>query len=312
MAHIAGTATGASDLYDILLTFIQNNGWNVLDRATQQVDSQTFIDCVQLEGTDLSGQGHIYVHMIYREQTISDIYGIEMEGSAGYLPGSDVKQFGLNPQNSYRDVGTSTSVIVRVPLHRNPIEYWITASPRRFLGAFRHNDRWGALYCGFILPYGLPSQYPYPLWIAGNNITTNDYKTITNGCPWGASGVISGMLYCPSGKWISTPISSGPSGGRGFGMVMWPNQMASASSRILYYKPIVDKNGEETYSLQNFIFYSFNSNEYGVFGEPDGMYQCTSWGASGGDTLHFGAKEYLLLQREMSAANNTSAAIIMG
>jgi hypothetical protein len=311
MASINGIADGAADLYDILLTFVQANGWHLIDRDTQQVDAQTSIDCVLLRGEDISGQGNIYVHMIYRAQTTSDIYAFELEGSAGYLPGSDVKQFGQNPQNSYRDVGTSTSVIVRVPLHRNPIQYWLTASPRRFIGAFRHNDRWGSMYCGFILPYGLPSQYPYPLWIAGNNITTNDYKVITNGCPWAASNVISGMLYCPSGRWQSTPLTSGPSGGRGFGIPMWPNKMFSSPLGVTYYKPIVDKNGVEMYSLQNNIFYCSNTAEYGVFGEPDGLHHVTSWGASGGDILKFQGKDWILIQREMSTDNATSAAIAL-
>jgi hypothetical protein len=313
MATINGTAAGgADDLWTILLDFVQDNGWTVLDQASAvQVDAETTIECVQLEGEDVSGQGHILVHMIYRKQTTSDIFAFEMEGSAGYLPGSDVKQFGQNPQNSYRDVGTTTSVIVRTPLHRNPIQYWITCSPRRFMGAFRHNDRWGGLYCGFILPYGMPTQWPYPLWIAGNNMTTNDYKTIVNGCPWGASLVASGMLYCPSGRWHPTPINASLSGGRGYGIPMWPWQLAIASNKLPYLKPAVDKNGVEMYGLINPIFYCANASEYGTFGEPDGLCQATSWGASGGDTLTVGGQEWLLVQREMSTANELSAAMLL-
>jgi hypothetical protein len=245
---------------------VTDNGWHIVDQADQTISATESIRCVQLRGEDVSGIGNIYVHLIYRAQTILDVYGFELEGSAGYLPGSDVKQFGQNPQNSYRDTGTTTSVIVRTPLHNNPIQYWLTASPRRFMGAFRHNDRWGGLYCGFVLPYGTPAQWPYPLWIAGNNITTNDYKVITNGCPWGASNVISGMLYCPSGRWQSTPIASSPAGGRGYGILVWPYKMTPASAKIVKYKPLVDKNGNNVYSLQNQIFYCFNVSEYGTFG----------------------------------------------
>ena len=312
MATTSGTADGAGDLWEIMLAFVQENGWSILDREAQQVDVQTTIDCVQLKGEDLSGQGAIYVHMIYRAQTTSDIYAFEMEGSAGYLPGSDVKQYGLNPQNSYRDVGTNTAVIVRTPLHRNPIEYWLTASPRRFMGAFRHNDRWGGLYCGFVLPYGTPAQWPYPLWIAGNNLSTNDYKTVLNGCPFGASAVISGMLYCPSGRWQPTPLpSSYPAGGRNYGISMWPYRLDPARVRLPYYKPMVDKNGVERYALMNQIFFCANANEYGTFGEPDGLCHVTSWGASGGDVLSVNSQNWLLVQREMSTANETAAAMLL-
>jgi hypothetical protein len=266
---------------------------------------------VQLRGEDLAGDGNIYVHLIYRASISTDIYAIEIEGSAGYLPGTDVLQFGLNPQNSYRDVSTTSSVIVRVPLHRNPIEYWITGNARRFMGAFRHNDRWGAMYCGFILPYGMPSQYPYPLWVAGNNITTNDYKVITNGCPWGASSVISGMLYTPSGRWISTPIATGVSGGRGYGILIWPYKFAPASSCIPYYFPLKDKDGVEQYVIFSQIFCGFNTSDYGTFGEIDGFGYVTSWGASGGDTLTQDGKTWLIVQREMSTANEAAAAMLL-
>jgi hypothetical protein len=311
MASISGTADGAEDLWGVLLGFIQQNGWVIVDRDAKQSDVQTALDCVQLKGEDASGQGAIYVHLIYQKKTTDDIWSIQMEGSAGWLPGSDVTLFGQNPQNSYKDVGTSTTVIVRTPLHRNPIQYWITASPRRFMGAFRHNDRWGALYCGFILPYGTPKQWPYPLWIAGNNVTTDDYKTITNGCPWGASSVVSGMLYCPSGRWQSTPISAGPTNGRGYGIMMWPWTLSQSNARLPYYKPIVDKSGVEQYALLNPIFYCANASEYGTFGEPDGLCQVTGWGASGGDTLTAGGQSWLMVQREMSTANQTAAAMIL-
>lgn len=311
MAFISGTADGADELWTILLDFAQDNGWTILDQGSSQPSASESLEAVQLRGEDASGQGSILVHMIYRKNTTTDVFAFELEGSAGYLPGSDVTQFGFNPQNSYRDVGTTSAVIVRVPLHRNPIEYWLVASPRRFMGAFRHNDRWGAMHCGLILPYGTPAQWPYPLWIAGNNITTNDYKTIVNGCPWGASAVISGMLYCPSGRWISTPITSGPTGGRGFGMLMWPYQMPFANVKSPYYKPLVDKNGVEMYALMSQIFYCANANEQGTFGEPQGLCAVTAWGASGGDILTVGGQNWLLLQREMSTANQTAAAMLL-
>lgn len=312
MASIRGVAGGAAELWTILLDFVTANGWEIIDQAERTVDVETSIKCVQLRGEDISGEGHIYVHLIYRAQTTQDIFAFEIEGSAGWLPGSDVTQFGQNPQNSYRDVGTTTSVIVRAPLHRNPIEYWLTCSPRRFMGAFRHNDRWGSMYCGFIKPYGLPSQWPYPLLVAGNNITTNDYKTNTNGCAFGASAVISGMIYLPDGKWYSYPVpNTGPGGGRGAGLGAWPWNIAPSATAITYRKPLVDKNGAEIYTMLPHILYSLNSANYGTYGELDGLYQVTAWGASGGDILKWNGREYLLLQREMSTANGTAAAMIL-
>jgi hypothetical protein len=311
MSTINGTADGAGDLWDILLDFVGNNGWHTLDTASAAVSSSESIRCVQLRGEDVSGLGDIHVHMIYRANTLTDVYGFELEGSAGWLPGADVKAFGQNPQNSYRDLGTTTTAIVRVPLHRNPIQYWITASARRFMGAFRHNDRWGSMYCGLVLPYGMPSQWAYPLWIAGNNLTTDDYKVNTSGCPWGASAVVSGMLYCPSGRWQSTPLNTGPTGGRGYGVQMWPYRLQPALTHMVYYKPLADRNGNDRYAVSNMIFYGENASEYGTFGEPEGLCHVTSWGAAGGDILTAGGNEYLIVQREMSTANNTSAAMLL-
>jgi hypothetical protein len=309
MATINGTASSAEDLFDILLDFVTDNGWEVLEED-ESILADGKVRGVQLKGEDLAGDGAIYVHLIYRAAISTDIYAFEIEGSAGYLPGN-VLSFGYNPQNSYKDVGTTASVTIRVPLHRNPIQYWITANARRFMGAFRHNDRWGAMYCGLVLPYGMPSQWPYPLWVAGNNVTTNDYKTIVNGCPWGASLVTSGMLYTPSGRWIATPLANGSGSGRNYGILVWPYKMVPASNFMALYYPLKDKNGVEKYFLMKQIFYSSNAAEYGTFGEPEGLEAMSSWGASGGDTLTFGGKTYLIVQREMSTANEAACAMLL-
>jgi hypothetical protein len=310
MATANGTAAGAGELWDILLDFLQGNGWEITDRDSA-TDGNESKDCVQLKGSDVSGEGAIHVHMIYRSNVLQDVYAFQMEGSAGWLPDSDVKEFGRNPQNSFRDVGTTTQAIVRVPLHSNPIQYWITASPRRFMGAFRHNDRWGTMYCGFVLPYGMPSQWAYPLWIAGNNMSTDDYKENTNGCAWGASAVPSGMLYCPSGRWQITPAYTYVYGSRGYAVRLWPWGSEPSMTHLPYYKPLRDKNGVERYPVTNMFFYCLDGNEYGVFGEPEGLCHATSWAASGGDVLSAGGRDYLLVQREMSTANDTSAAMLL-
>ncbi|MDR3152895.1 MAG: hypothetical protein LBW85_01150 [Deltaproteobacteria bacterium] len=311
MATVSGIAAGgADDLWGILLAFLGANGWHTLDTGSS-VSGNVSVQGVQLRGEDVSGTGSIYVHLVYWKNVMTDVYSLQMEGSAGWNPEADVLQFGQNPQNSYRDLGTSTSVIVRTPLHGAPIQYWITASPRRFMGAFRHNDRWGSLYCGFVMPYGMPSQWAYPLWIAGNNIATDDYKEALNGCPWGASAVVSGMLYCPSGRWQATPNYQSPPGGRGFGVQMWPYLMQPGQTYIRNYVPLEDRNGVRTYPVTNMLFWCANANEYGLFGEPDGLCHVTSWGAAGGDLLTKAGRTYLLIQREMSAANDTSAAMLL-
>jgi hypothetical protein len=87
--------------------------------------------------------------------------------------------------------------------------------------------------------------------------------------------------------------------------------MEPALSQLPYRKPLVDKNGVERYALTHQIFYCANASEYGTFGEPEGLAHVTSWGASGGDILKFGSQNWLLVQREMSTANNTSAAMIL-
>jgi hypothetical protein len=309
MATVNGTAANAEDLFDTLLDFVRDNGWTLVESGSDTL-ADGKVRGVQLKGTDTAGDGAIYVHLIYRAATSSDVYAIEIEGSAGWISGN-VLSFGYNPQNSYRDVGTSSSVIVRTPLHRNPIQFWLTASPRRFMGAFRHNDRWGSMYCGYVLPYGMPSQWAYPLWVAGNNITTNDYKTIVNGCCWGASAVISGMLYMPSGRWLPTPLSTGVTGGRTYGVQVWPYKMAPASNLLELTYPLKDSSGVERYVLYKQMLYCSNVAEYGTFGEADGMEAVSAWGASGGDTLTFSGKTYLLVQREMSTANSTAVAMLL-
>jgi hypothetical protein len=308
MATINGTANSAEDLFDTLINFVTANGWDIEEEATSTTTE--LVKGVQLKGTDLAGDGEIWVHLIFRSNSATDVHAIEIEGSAGYFPGHPL-DFGYNPQNSYRDTGLSTSIIVRVPLHGNLIQYWLTGNPRRFMGAFRLGTRWAGMYCGYILPYGLPSQYPYPLWVAGCNVTTNNYTTNTNGCPWGASDVVSGMLYTPSGRWQSTPIAAGPASGRGYGIQMFPYKLSVMSNFLPYYYALEDKDGNRRYVIMKQIFFCPNTSEYGTFGEPDGLDYVTAWGASGGDYLIWEGKTYLLIQRESSSAANTAAAMLL-
>lgn len=50
----------------------------------------------------------------------------------------------------------------------NSIPYWFYANDRRFIVVTQVSTSYVCMYAGFFLPFALPSEYPFPLFIAGN------------------------------------------------------------------------------------------------------------------------------------------------
>jgi len=101
-------------------------------------------------------------------------------------------------------------------LYTNPIPYWFLGNGRRFVVVAKIGSVYESCYGGFALPFGLPSQFPYPLVIGGSacpwttpadnrySSTANDHKAFAN--PFGQyTGVIpQGVFDTTSGYYSST------------------------------------------------------------------------------------------------------------
>lgn len=305
MAYISGTAANNSDFFEILLTFFQSCGWT-LEAREQATNGNITEDWANVTSAGLSGLDSIAAGLGHVFNDITDTYAIRFAGFAGYLSSVSPLEPYNQPENTVKSPRWSGSVYFRFPLHRNEIQYWLVGNKRRVMGAVFFNGRWQAFHVGLILPYCMPSQYAYPMWVAACNTTTDSYQTNTNGCPWGASLVRSGMLWAPGGKWFNTPLSAPEA--MTCGQWPWHGQGYFDYAKIT---PIKDRLGVEQFAILPIIMHISNPDLYGTFGQPEGLYYICGWGVTPGDTIEAQGRTYLIIQREKSTEANTCAAMLL-
>jgi len=88
-----------------------------------------------------------------------DYYNWKLQGFTGY---SDGIAFASQPG------AIGDAYPPSLALSAASLPYWFAADGRRFVAAARVGSVYEAGYLGFLLPYGLPSQYPYPLAVGGS------------------------------------------------------------------------------------------------------------------------------------------------
>jgi len=87
--------------------------------------------------------------------------------------GDDYYNWRIAGMTSYSDVelqympGLTQGRMARLLLWQGKIQYWLVANGRRFVVVPKVSTVYPAGYLGFALPYGLPTQFPYPMVVGG-------------------------------------------------------------------------------------------------------------------------------------------------
>lgn len=186
MAYEIGTASGYTDLLERLKDFLTdpdriigdhpdmtelvaiNDGvasgessqaWTELlfDDDRDSSGDGEIEDCY-LMGPGTSGTDEIYVWMDTYHSDEHDYFNWRLAGMTGYASGQDIS---LQP-------GVTQGRLPRMLLWQNPIDYWFLGNGRRFVVIAKVSSVYEMCYGGFCLPYGLPTQFPYPLCIGGS------------------------------------------------------------------------------------------------------------------------------------------------
>jgi len=168
MAVETGTATDYLDLLNKLRVFLTTN--ETLVAAGQNWTEMRWQNSNELilKGPGLAGQDEIYVGIKAFESVASDYYNWEMRGYVGYDAGFDfTAQPGASPATYIHLINTS-------------IPYWFIANGQRFIVIAKVSTTYQSAYLGFHLRYGTPSQYPYPLIVAGTSSTSTYRWSTTN------------------------------------------------------------------------------------------------------------------------------------
>lgn len=270
MAYETGTATNHNNLLTRLTAFLTADlpavqQWSVLADRTEAASGQR---CVYLRGPGLAGTNNIYVGIRVKTDDDGIIYHWELRGMVGFSGDADFES----------QVGVSNSHYM--PLYDAAMTYHFFANGRHFkMAALVESTVWANCYAGFILPYALPSEYPYPLFIGANSYLSaeqysseaesyrafwqpgDDYNQTFGGC---------GLRFV-SGEWL--PFSNQDSDTE-YGR-LWP-----------YYGDVLPMiaNADATQNVIPIVLYTGKWNGV-VWGELDGVAYIAGHGTTPGDTI---------------------------
>ena len=214
MAYELGTSSGYTDLLERLKNFISNpsriigddpnmdelvaidsdlqtgessQAWTI-DKWDDNRDSSGDGEIEMIaHGPGSSGTDEIYVGIDTYSSVGDDYYNWRIMGMTGYASGADLQY----------QPGITQGRLPRLLMWQQPIKYWFVANGRRFVVVAKVSTVYECAYGGFALPYGLPTQFPYPLVAGGSacpsttasynrySSTQNDHRGFPN--PYGSS-----------------------------------------------------------------------------------------------------------------------------
>lgn len=296
MAWETGTATNQADLISKIITFLTTNAtlvtagqeWTNLGTASGQTTG------AWLQGPGLSTTEQIFVGFQAVNDVPNDIYGLQIAGAQGFSAGNGfAAQVGGSP-TSY------------VAVWNSPMTYWIVGNGQRFVVVVKVSTTYHAMYCGKILPYGTPTQYPYPLFIGGEAATNLRWSDTSVGFrhfvdPGSASSAANGgvNLCFPDGSWQFFQNFINSSGNDSLstqGRTVWPyagssNNGTEVDSRLREMRDNIDG----SYTLLPLILHSEAPSRQ-VFGELDGCFYVSGFGNAAENIVTIGGVDHLVVQ----------------
>lgn len=327
MAWTTGTCTGHLELLDALKTYLTANGWACLADRMETIDDTSSYAPSSLDhrtlyfkGSGLAGEDEIYIGFQDWQWANTDICNIAIQGFTGFdvnltfwgQPGA------IERYQSYADY-------INLNLSSSSVEivYWFIVNGRRVIIITRNSSVYCCAYLGFFLPYCLPSQYPYPMFIGGNSNRLNlRYSQQDSGnCNfWWASGRYdSRYTGNPSYDRYSTAaylngtwsrihyyeLTSAFPSGISYSMFLNTSLAFPSSSHRLFS---CVKNDDESRILMPVTIV----NSDGSQGVLDGVYNVDALNANAEDTITMNSKTYLLVPNVYRPSSSQFAAIEMG
>lgn len=293
-----------------------SQAWTVLnwDDDRDSSGDGDIADCY-LMGPGLSGTDEIYCWMDTYHSDGDDYYNWRLAGMTGYAAGQDIS---LQP-------GVTQGRLPRMLMWKNPIPYWFLGNGRRFVVIAKVSSVYEMAYGGFCLPYGLPTQFPYPLCIGGSacppyshtsypqhhrySTTENFHRGFAN--PYGGSeytivqGTFDTTNYASTLKvlqdtsWKSFASKTGSSLSYiGVTNVVWPYSSAyynpdSSSKTYHDFSGLLRENIDGSYPIFPLVI-NMSSPSKHIMGELDGCFAVPGFGGiSAEDTFDISGDTYI-------------------
>jgi len=290
----------------VIKDFVVNTDYNGVYSITA-TDGTSYFEVSSIDfGSDETGAFYTNADSIniqIRRHSISAVAGTaanwELQASTSFL---DVNDFREQPGSPY-SVDTDNTCFAS--LSNESFTYWFVGNGRYFWVATSISTVTTLFGGGFYLPYALTSEFPFPLFLAGNarpegirwNIgTAVNYnffgQDTTDLDPHGPTPAM--FVRHVDGFWLVTYCDTGPSLGDTTAS-LWPCDFLDA-------RDIID-NQDNSYTLLPYIPFSGYSGG-NVYGELDGVYWTTFFNIAALDTIQINSTDYLVLQNVWDTTSN--------
>lgn len=268
-----------------------SNGW------TQGGIGRGLPTSYMFKAPGLSGTEEIYLTMRleYFPETLHYVLGFK--AAMGYDAGAA----------HYAQPSSCPSVWV--PIWDDSMPFWAVANGQRLGFVFKVSTTYQSGYLGKILPYGTPSQYPYPVLCAGMSIGLSKWSDAAAenaffGNPeytynWSSSQMTgsSAWLRSPFGSWFGVYNSTIT---HLDGVRPYPYfQYADDAAGCRFGRTI-----DGQYALMPITFYTRNVYQNGMMGEVDGFYWVSGEGNAAENIVTVGGVQHLVFQNNTKSGNN--------
>lgn len=314
MSVATGTATDYDDLLDRLVTFLTTDAtltglgqnWTKLhDNSTPYTFAGDTVDYeVDLKAPGLSTTEAIYVQLQAFHN--AGYANWRMRGATGYNSGQ--------PWSSQPGASPDTFI----SLWSTSIPYTFVANGQRAIVIAQIGTVFETAYLGKFLPYGQPSQYPYPLYIGGTGVSQGLLYADTSGNHSAFFDPIGAYAYQVDGSWAGFR-NINPAGGAGGGSPqvtfwnVWPYIHGGGASQPAW----MDANLDGSYPLfpvrlevyRDLPASSSSSPQPNALGELDGVFFIPGVSLTSGTTITVGSDTYLVAQNCFRTGLNNFMAI---
>jgi hypothetical protein len=313
-SYAEGSATNYDDLLTKLRDFLTadatlvaaGENWSLLKEdaslatyAMTGINDPTYTGTFRdlyLRGPGLAATDNVYVNIRQYQNSGASLYNWMLSGATGFDTNDNWEE--------QEGIGIQSSVVPSFPLSNSSIDYIFVANGRRFIVVVTISGDTYFCYCGLIVPYATPSEYPYPLLIAGtsgslsNNVTSSDVQNITD-----YTETPLAMLRLDSAIWQKMDTTESA------GFLVWPWSEVALSGLWNTYG-----NLDGSFNVVPGVLYS---SQYlgSVHGELEGVYYVPKGGVvdlTAGDTITIGSDVYFVLQNGQRTVEGEYCAIKKG
>lgn len=265
MPHTIGFVDNSGGVlahYKMLQTirdFAAANGWTVLRYDNAPANRELI-----LRGAGYTGEEEIFVGFRTYQDASADYYNLVAAVFTGYVPSNT-----FDTQPGARLSG--------VPAHNNRIDYWLTLNPQRIALAMKVGTPvYESAYVGKCLPYGRPSQYPYPVVCSGmlNGTPATRFSDISTNHSIGYKGNSARLGLRSNDNWLNA--HSYP----------WTNTLLTGTSTQM----------RDTGDVYHLLPVELHNNSSNLWGALDGIYYISGFNNAVENTLSIGGDSYVVIQ----------------